>query len=149
MAGEPQLFDEVRDALEGFVDPDLGELHTKVHRGGIKVWFDGALKEHYEAQWIRGHHLSRSREDWYIEIGFHSEYPKVAANDEVLTRIGSEALTTIGGEVETGEFLGASNWRRISEVWDPPEPDDPDIAIEIAARLADYIDAIEPVRTAG
>ena len=149
MAGEPQLFDEVRDALEGLVDSDLGELHTKVHRGGIKVWFDAALKEHYEAQWIRGHHLDRSREDWYIEIGFHSEYPKVAANDEVLTRIGSEALTTIGGEVEAGEFLGASNWRRISEVWDPPEPDDPDIAIEIAARLADYIDAIEPLRTVG
>ena len=37
-------------------------------------------------------------------------------------------------------------WRRISEVWDAPDPDDPDATIEIAARLADYVIAIEPLR---
>ena len=40
------------------------------------------------------------------------------------------------------------DWRRISEVWEPPDPDDPDAPIEIAARLADYVDAIEPLRRA-
>ena len=43
-------------------------------------------------------------------------------------------------------FIGADTWRRISEVWEPPDPDDIDAAIEVAARLGDYVFAIEPIR---
>ena len=58
------------------------------------------------------------------------------------------AAAGIGRAAEAGEFLGMGDWRRISEVWEPPDTDDPDAAIEIAARLAEYVDAIEPLRRA-
>ena len=45
-------------------------------------------------------------------------------------------------------FIGADRWRRISEVWEAPDPDDPETSIEIAARLADYVIALEPIRRA-
>ncbi len=146
MAGEPLLFDEVRDALEGFVDPALGELRTRTHRGGIKVWFDESTREHYEAQWIRGHHLGRDRNHWFLEIGFHAEHSRSAENQSVLDVIGERFRTALGDEPVAGEFLGADNWRRISEVWDTIEVDDPEAAMEIAGRLADYIEVIEPLR---
>ena len=52
----------------------------------------------------------------------------------------------LGDEAEAGPFLGMDEWTRISEVWPAPDPDDPEMPMEIAARLADYIDAIEPPR---
>ncbi|MDH3753483.1 MAG: hypothetical protein OEU32_06375 [Acidimicrobiia bacterium] len=146
MAGEPILFDEVRDALEGFVDPALGELHTRTHRGGIKVWFDDSVREHYEAQWIRGHHLGRPKNLWFLEIGFHAEHSKPAENDALLEHIGDRFRADLGDEPESGEFLGAQNWRRISEIWDTADSEDPDTAMDIAGRLADYIEVIEPLR---
>ena len=39
-----------------------------------------------------------------------------------------------------------AEWRRISEVWPPPDPEDPEAAMEVAGRLADYVDALEPIR---
>jgi hypothetical protein len=45
-------------------------------------------------------------------------------------------------------FLGVDRWRRISEIWEEPDPDDVDVAIEIAARLADYVSVLEPLRRA-
>ena len=54
----------------------------------------------------------------------------------------------LGDEPEAGAFIGVDRWRRISEVWDEPDPDDVDVAIEIAARLADYVSVLEPLRRA-
>ena len=144
---ERSFFDHVLDAFEGFVGDDGGTVHARSHRRGLKVWFgttDGAAaKEHYEAQ------LIRVDGEAALEIGFHSEHPDPARNDAVLTRLleGETAWRrTLGDDAECGPFLGVDGWRRVSEVWEPPDPDDPDAPIEIAARLADYAQALEPAR---
>ncbi len=141
---ERSLFEWVLDAYEGFAHDVDGELRSSSHRRGLKVWYDDAKKEHYEAQLIR-----TADGDVALEIGFHAEYPKVEQNDAVLARLVDRERSwrkALGDEPEAGEFIGADRWRRISEVWEAPDPDDPDAAIEIAARLADYALALEPLR---
>lgn len=140
---ERSFFHQVQDAFEGFVSDVEGELHATAHKRGIKVWYDDANREHYEAQ------LIRLDGDVALEIGFHAEYPKVGENEAVLAKLATKERKwrkVLGDEPVAGEFLGADRWRRISETWEPPDPDDIDAAIEIAARLADYVTAIEPVR---
>jgi len=146
VAADRSFFDQVQDAFEGFVADVDGELHAIAHKRGLKVWFDDANREHYEAQ------LIRLEGEAALEVGFHTEYPKVEQNDGVLARLlQHEAAwrTELGDEPVAGEFLGAARWRRISETWEPPNPDDVDAAIEVAARLAEYVTAIEPVRRSG
>lgn len=145
---EQSFFAQVRDAFEGFVDDGFGEPRSTWHRRGLKVWFgpaDGAAaREHYEAQ------LIRFDGDAALEIGFHAEYRSAAENQAALDRLDGRPSwrRALGTSAEAGPFLGMHDWRRISEVWQPPDPDDPDAPIEIAARLAEYVDAIEPLRRA-
>ena len=145
---ERSFFEHVLDAFEGFVDEGFGEHRSSQHRRGLKVWFgpvDGpAAREHYEAQLIRLDGAAA------LEIGFHAEYRSATENQAALDRLEGPPSwrTALGAAPEAGPFLGMHDWRRISEVWGPPDPDDPDAAIEIAARLADYVDAIEPRRRA-
>jgi hypothetical protein len=139
------FFEWVFDAFEGMASAVDGELHSTSHRRGLKVWYDDAKKEHYEAQLIR----VNTSGDVGLEIGFHAEYSKDDENQVVLDKLlGHEQLwrNELGGSAVAGMFLGADRWRRISEVWDAPDPDDPESTFEIAARLADYVMAIEPVR---
>ena len=134
------------DAFEGFASAVDGELHSSAHRRGLKVWYNDAKREHYEAQLIK-----LSGGEVGLEIGFHTEYPKDDDNQAVLDRLVAAEATwreQLGGDAEAGMFLGADRWRRISEVWDAPDPDDPESTIEIAARLADYVLALEPLRRA-
>lgn len=138
-------FEWVLDAFEGFAHEAPGELHSSWHRRGLKVWYGSAVKEHYEAQ------LIRTTDGAALEIGFHAEYPKVEQNESVIVRLverESRWRDELGPDAEVGKFLGADRWRRISEVWDAPDPDDPESIVEIGARLADYVLAIEPVRIA-
>lgn len=142
---DPGLFEWVLDAFEGFAHDVDGELHSSSHRRGLKVWYGDATKEHYEAQLIR-----LSTNEVALEIGFHAEYPKPEENDAVIDRLTQREKAwrrALGDEPEVGQFIGSDRWRRISEVWDPPDPDDPETAVEIAARLADYVLALEPIRT--
>ncbi len=146
---EPNFFGHVLDAFEGFVDDDLGPLHSSWHRRGLKVWFGEAdsrnAREHYEAQ------LIRVSGDAALEIGFHAEHRKEADNEATLDRLAPHRRAwrkALGKNVEEGEFLGRQVWRRISEVCPPPDPDVPESPIEIAARLADYVDTFEPLRRA-
>jgi hypothetical protein len=145
------LFDEVGDALLGMVPPDLGAMHRRAHRYGIKVWFgsDTPSREHYEAQVI-GPDAVTGAKVLALEIGFHSEYPKPDDNDDVIAHLaGAEKRwrTVVGKEAVVGPFLGrADHWRRVSETWPDPDLSDPELAVELAARLTDYITAIEPVR---
>ena len=118
-------------------------LHAAAHQRGIKVWYDDATREHYEAQ------LVRLDDHVVLEVGFHAEHPKVDENEAVLTRLlGDEPVwrRELGDEPEAGTFLGSDRWRRISETWEAPDPDDVDAAIEVAARLADYVTVLEPLR---
>ena len=140
---ERSFFEQVLDVFEGVVADVGGELHSYAHRRGLKVWYDDATREHYEAQ------LIRVDGEPALEIGFHVEYPKVQPNEEVLDRLCVRERTrrqALGDEPEAGVFIGAETWRRSSEVWEPPDPDDIDAAIEVAARLGDYVFAIEPIR---
>jgi hypothetical protein len=141
---ERSFFEWVLDAFEGFAGDVDGRLESSSHRRGLKVWYDDAKKEHYEAQLIR-----LADGDVGLEIGFHAEYPKPEENDAVLAKLmagQAKWRKQLGSEAVAGEFIGSDRWRRISEVWEAPDPDDPEATIEIAARLADYVIAIEPLR---
>lgn len=142
---ERTYFHQVQDVFEGFVIDAGGALHSTAHSRGLKVWYDDATREHYEAQLIRVDGTV------VLEIGFHAEYPKVGENEAVLARLlGDEPVwrKELGEQPVAGPFIGVDRWRRISEVWEEPDPDDVDTAIEIAARLADYVSALEPLRRA-
>jgi hypothetical protein len=139
------FFDIVRDALEGFVARVDGRRNVYVHGRGLKVWFDDDTREHYESQ------LIRVDGDVQLEVGFHVEHPKASQNEAVLRRLlaaETQWRPALGDDAVAGEFIGRAGWRRISEVWPAPGSDAVDEAIETAARLADYVIALEPVRRA-
>lgn len=140
---ERSFFHQVQDVFEGFVLDVAGVRHATAHGRGIKVWYDDATREHYEAQ------LIRLDGDVALEVGFHAEHPKVGENEAVLARLLGEEQgwrSELGDGPVAGAFIGADRWRRISETWEAPDPDDVDAAIEIAARLADYVTVLEPLR---
>ena len=143
---EQSFFDEVLDALTGSVPAEFGRLHSSVHRGGLKVWFHEPHREHYECQLL---HIDG---ELMLEIGFHTEHSKATLNEETIALLTtSEPIwrKALGGEPVVGEFLERPNWHRVSECWPAPRLDDIDASIEIAARLADYITALEPCRRPG
>jgi hypothetical protein len=142
---EPGFFEIVRDAFEGFVAGVGGRRNIYVHNRGLKVWFDDDTREHYESQLIRVDGQVQ------LEIGFHAEHPKAPQNDQVLRRLlaaESEWRPELGNDAVAGDFIGRAGWRRISEVWPAPDSEVIDEAIEAAARLADYVIALEHLRTA-
>ena len=48
-----------------------------------------------------------------------------------------------------GEFIDDRHgWQRVSETWPDPDLGDPDLPMDLAARLTDYITALEPLRPA-
>lgn len=152
---ELSLFDEVADALRGSVSAATGDgpLRCRARRYGLKVWFgpETPPREHYEAQVI-GPHGVEGATVLALEIGFHAEHSKVADNEAVIERLlRSEAKwrRVLGDEAVVGEFLGgAASWRRISETWPDPDLGAPDLAIELADRLGEYLTALEPLRRA-
>ena len=144
------LFDEVGDALRGMVPRELGTLHQRAQRYGIKVWFDSEkpTREHYEAQVIGAKHVEAATV-LAIEVGFHAEHTKPAENEAVLARLlAAEARwrPVLGDDAVAGPFLGrADSWRRVSATWPDPDLGEDDLAVELALRLLDYVTAIEPV----
>jgi hypothetical protein len=148
---EPSLFDDVADALRGMMPPELGTLRLRARRYGIKVWFgpEAPPREHYEAQVIGAEAVEEARV-LAIEVGFHAEYPKPADNQRIVAHLlENEAgwRPIVGAEAVAGPFLGrADSWRRVSETWPDPDLGDPELALELAARLVDYTTALEPAR---
>jgi hypothetical protein len=148
---ELSVFEAVGALLPGMLPDSVGEVHHYAHKYGIKVWFDAekATREHYEAQVVGAKDVPAAKV-LAIEVGFHSEHAKEAENEAVLTKLlASEKRwrKDIGKEAEATVFLGrAEHWRRVSETWPDPDLGDPELAFELAARLTDYISAIEPVR---
>jgi hypothetical protein len=148
------LFEDVSDAMRGLSPVDLGELHCTHHRYGIKVWLGPANKaprEHYEAQVVGPQYIPKGARIG-IEVGFHSEHPQEADNEAVIAALARSERSwrkQLGEEVLVGTFLGrAEHWRRVSEVWPDPDMSDPELVFELAARLTDYLTALEPYRTA-
>jgi len=42
-------------------------------------------------------------------------------------------------------FYGADKWRRLSDAWFEFSLEDSEIAMEIASRLVDYLETLEPI----
>jgi hypothetical protein len=146
------VFEDVADALRGVVPESLGELHCTYHRFGVKVWVASSTKaprEHYEAQVIGRQHVPEAT-TIAIEVGFHTEHADKADNDEVIAALISSEKSwrkQLGKEATIGAFLGRSGgWQRISEVWPDPDLVDPELVFQLAARLTDYMTALEPCR---
>ncbi|HOT81534.1 MAG TPA: hypothetical protein PKY13_16190 [Microthrixaceae bacterium] len=147
---DEMLFDQVAEVTRSMVPDDLGVLHLRARRWALKAWFGPAepVKEHYEAQLLGRQHVPGATA-LGLEIGFHAEHRDPADNDACLTRIQRAAdwRAELGPEAEVGGFIGRPDqWRRVSEIWVDPDLSDDGIAWEIAARLTDYIVAIEPHR---
>ena len=147
---EVHLFDAVEVNLRALVPADLGEPQVKAHRYGIKVWFGPATptREHYEAQVVGPRHVPEAT-TLALEVGFHAEHPKPDDNAATLAHLAAQEKRwrkVIGDEAVAGPFLGSrDDWRRISETWPDPDLGEEDLAFELAARLTDYITALEPI----
>lgn len=142
------MFDQVDDLLRALVPSELGEIRSRAHRRGVKVWFatDKAPRDHYEAQLLGRAHVDGT-DGVALEIGFHIEHSDSETNQAALDRLLENEDSWrhhLGPAAEAGSFFGAPNWRRISETWIEPDLDDPDLAFEVASRLVDYISALQP-----
>jgi hypothetical protein len=115
------------------------------------VWFgpEKATKEHYEAQVIGAKHVPEATV-LAIEVGFHTEHPDPGANERTIAGLNAHEKRWrkgLGPTPLTGPFIDDRHgWQRLSETWADPDLDDPDLAIEVATRLTDYITALEPLR---
>jgi len=144
------LFDQVAEATRSMVPDELGVLRLRARRWALKAWFgpEEPIKEHYEAQLLGRQHVPGATA-LGLEIGFHAEHRDPADNDACLARIRRDDgwRDDLGPEAEVGGFIGRPDqWRRMSEVWVDPDLSEDGLAWEIAARLTDYIVAIEPRR---
>jgi hypothetical protein len=150
------LFDDVAEVLPSRIPASLGPIRLSARRWGVKAWFGGPggagarpPKAHYEAQLISARDVPDATK-YAIEVGWHSEETKEAENQAALDALVARERTwrkVVGAEAECGPFLGrARTWRRISETWPDPDLSDLALGFEVAARLTDYITALEPVR---
>jgi len=145
------LFDEVAEVLRGSLHRGLPQVRCQPRRYGLKVWFGPTSppREHYEAQVIGPSGVDGATV-LALEVGFHTEHSKEADNAAVLDRLlrcEKQWRRALGPEPVAGPFLGrAEHWRRISETWPDPDLSDPDLPIELAARLGEYVTALEPLR---
>ena len=148
---ELELFDEVAEMLRGILPPELGEPRIWARRYGIKVWFGPAKppREHYEAQVIGAQHDAEATV-LTLEIGFHAEHPRPEDNETAMAKLLAKPATwrkALGKDAIAGGFLGRpDDWQRLSETWPDPDLSDPDLGIEIASRLTDYLTTLEPLR---
>jgi len=147
---EDHLFTQAGDVLRSLLPPELDEAKMRSHRYGIKVWFGSnePAKEHYEAQVVGARYVPEAS-TLALEIGFHSENPKVEDNERTLDRLlASERRwrKDLGSDPVGGPFLGRESWRRLSETWADPDLSEPDMAVEVGTRLFEYISALEPLR---
>ena len=84
-----------------------------------------------------------------LEIGFHSEHADVMKNEAVVSILAAGESTwrdQLGPAAELASFYGAENWRRLSECWLDADLDEPELALELASRLVDYLTVVEPLR---
>lgn len=148
---ELELFDEVAEMVRGILPPELGDPRMGARRYGIKVWFgpEKAPREHYEAQVIGARHVPGATV-LAIEVGFHAEHRTLEENDAALAPLLARPARwrkALGPAAEAGGFLGRpEDWRRLSETWLDPDLGDPELGIEIASRLTDYVTTLEPLR---
>jgi hypothetical protein len=147
------FFEQVADALVGFLPPELRGFSSRRTGRNLKVWFGDDAREHFEVQLISPTALAAggvSGRAAMVEVGFHAEHGDAPRNDAVLARLLAHEPVwrlALGDTVQVGPFLGhQATWRRASELWPRPSPLGTEAAVEAAERLAAYICALEPVR---
>ena len=136
------FFESVLDPLVGFLPSDLGEFHSRVTSINVRLWFGDADREHYEAQALR---------DGTFEVGFHLEHRSAEKNQAMVDALAAKEKAwrkILGRDAELGQFVFGrpANWRRLSEVWEAFDPEEPGYAVETAERLARYVEVVEPLR---
>jgi hypothetical protein len=144
-----ELFEAVGEATRSMIPADLGAPMVRSHRYGVKVWFgdETPTKLHYEAQVVGARHVAGA-EVLAIEVGFHAEERSEADNEAAVARLlvaEKRWRKVLGPEPVAGPFLGRDSWRRISETWPDPDLGEDDLALELAARLTDYVTEFEPL----
>lgn len=141
-----RFFDQIEDEVRGLLGPSWDGLTTSVGASLLKIWF-GERWLHFEAQLVSRRWAPRRRT--VIEVGLHLESSSRERNEQVL-----ESLVKARRRWEkklpdavTGKALGpqSATWRRLSEVMDVEDADDPDLAGEIAERLATYVKTLRPL----
>ena len=138
------FFEQVIEALVGFLPPDHRGFSSRVSGRNAKVWFGPEAREHYEVQVLRRNGVP------LLEVGFHAEHSDAGRSDAALSPLVSAESrwrTQLGPEVEVGPCLGGpGGWRRAAETWEDADLSEPGAAVEAADRLAEYITAFEPLR---
>lgn len=146
-----QVDDEVRGLLArkhpGFDSVRSGQL--------IKLWYgDPAI--HFEAQWITKRWIPRGLGkggESVAEVGLHVETKSRKVNDSVLESLVKKERSWRRHlpDAEAGKAIGpnGASWRRISELIPLDDEDDPDLAGELAERLAVYVRALKPLLDKG
>ena len=142
------FFDQVDDELRGLVGPALRDFQSLRTSTLVKLWFaDPAV--HFEAQRLSLRWAPDPAHRY--EVGLHLEHQTAARNDEILGALTAPARTKAWrGALPSavgGGAIGprASTWRRLSELVEGEDTDDPDLAGEIAERLAAYVKTLEPM----
>lgn len=143
-----RFFDQVDDELRGLVGPALRTYAAFKTSRLLKVWYED-LAVHFEAQRVSGRWAPAGRP--VIEVGLHLEAASPEANDSVLERLraGRSRWRRALPRAEAAPAFGprSADWRRLSEVIETPggSGDDPDLAGEVAERLAAYVLALRPL----
>ncbi len=146
---EPDLFALVAEVARSLCDDGLGTIHSRSHKYGTKVWFDADKPPppHFEAQ-VMGRRDIDGQKGIAIEIGWHGEARKEQDNELLLQALMEREprwRKPLGDEAEAGEFFNSTKWRRISEAWLDPDLSEEGVDLEIGSRLADYINALQPM----
>ena len=143
------FFDQIDDELRGLVGPALRGFRSLRTSGLVKVWY-GDPAVHYEAQRLS---LRWAPDPAHrLEVGLHLEHAAAARNEELLGLLLADggwrrALPAAGAGPAVGPR--AADWRRVSEFVEGGFADDPDLAGEVAERLAAYIRTLEPLLRRG
>ncbi len=143
------FFEDVEDALVGFLPSTLRGFSSRRSGRNLKVWYGDADREHFEVQLLPA---SVAGDGQALEVGFHAEHGDVDRNEQVVAGLlarEQDWRADLGDPPEAGAFLGsAASWRRISEVWAEGTLV-PEAAVDAAERLAVYIRVLEPLRRSG
>lgn len=138
-----EFYDNVADALAGFLPPSMRGFEMYRSSRNLKLWYAND-RVHYEVQIVkRGKVVG-------LEIGFHTEYKDKTKNDEVVASLQKEEKswrTQLGAEPEIAAFIGLESgpWKRISEVWETDVDDSISTAVDAAERLSLYVKTFEPL----
>ena len=138
-----QFLQLVHDLLSRRLKGSLREPNLRMQPSLLQVYFDDPAV-HYEV-WVQ-------RKSRTLEIGLHFEGEREENKRwaQALSRRAPEVRALLGSRVELEEWT--RKWTRLHESrsvggdeWHPKQSLTPQLAEEVAERLARYIEAMEPI----